>query len=179
MSIEIGKVLDNIKQVSMSPSAMNFLREFERVIDENGLYAFHHWKLGELVEGPEISAYRVRCTFSWPLAKMPDPAGGERLLPYGVKVFYKKAWFVYPIKVKSESDFRPTVKKPKLAKTPVWLVTIDMPKYLIKDIQQGSKEIMDREMEMQSVDDAYDEDLNTHVGQQKANQQEDMQPGVM
>jgi hypothetical protein len=116
------------------------------------------------VEGPIISAYRVKCVFMSPLKKMPDPAGAKRLIPYGVKVQYKKAWLKYPIKVKSEDDFRPGIKKPKIVKTKVWLIFIDIPKYLIKDITTGSKEIMDQEMDLQDIDDAYEEDLNTHRG---------------
>jgi hypothetical protein len=79
--VNIQAILDNVRQVSISPSSMEILCEFERVIDENGLYAFHHWKQGELVAGPDIKAYRVSCTFFWPLEKMPDPAGAARLLP--------------------------------------------------------------------------------------------------
>jgi len=158
--IDIGAILDNIKQVSMSPSSMETVCEFERVIDENGLYAFHHWKDGELVSGPNISAYRVVCTFCWPLEKMPDPAGAQRLLSYGVKVYYKKAWLVYPIKIKSEDDFRPSIKKPRLARIKVWLVTINMPKYLIKEIKQSSKEIIDQEMDMGDINDSYEQNIS-------------------
>jgi hypothetical protein len=173
--VDIQSILDNVKQVSMSPSSMETVCEFERVIDENGLYAFHHWKDGELVSGPNISAYRVICTFCWPLEKMPDPAGAQRLLSYGVKVYYKKAWLVYPIKIKSEDDFRPTIKKPKLARIKVWLVTINMPKYLIKEIKQSSKEIIDQEMDMGDINDTYEQNIspdeNPNTGMDTTNQQ--------
>ncbi len=158
--VNIQAILDNVRQVSISPSSMEILCEFERVIDENGLYAFHHWKQGELVSGPEIKAYRVRCTFFWPLEKMPDPAGAARLLPYGVKVFYRKGWLIYPIKVQSENDFRSEIKKPKLARIKVWLVTIDMPKYLMKEITQSSKEIMDQELSTDDINQTYEDNLN-------------------
>ena len=158
--VDIAAVLDNIKQVSMSPSAMETLCEFERVLDENGLYAFFHWRDGELVSGPNIAAYRITCTFCWPLEKMPDPAGAQRLLSYGVKVYYKKVWLLYPVKIKSEDDFRPNIKKPKLARTKVWLVTINMPKYLIKDIQQSSKEIIDQEMGTSDINNSYEQSIN-------------------
>jgi hypothetical protein len=158
----ITNILQNIKQVSISPSSMNTLREFERVIDENGCYAFENFKTLELVEGPIVSAYRVKCIFMSPLKLMPDPSGAKRLIPYGVIVSYKKSWLVYPIKVKSEDDFRDNVKKPRLKKTPVWLITIDMPKYLIKDITRGSEEIMDQDLDMADIDDAYDDDLGSN-----------------
>jgi len=156
----IQAILDNIKQVSMSPSSVETLCEFERVIDENGLYAFHHWKQGELVEGPIISTYRVKCTFFWPLEKMPDPSGAERLLPYGVKVYYRKAWFKFPKKVENENDFRAAIKKPKIVKCKVWLVTIDMPKYLMKDITQSSEEILDQQMNTSDISDNYEQQIS-------------------
>ena len=57
-NLKIGDILDNIKQVSMSPSSMDILREFERVIDENGLYAFHNWKtLSMALRGGQISDF--------------------------------------------------------------------------------------------------------------------------
>lgn len=158
--IDIQSILDNIKQVSMSPSSLETVCEFERVIDENGLYAFHHWKDGELVSGPNITAYRVICTFCWPLEKMPDPSGAQRLLSYGIKVYYKKAWLVYPIKVKSEDDFRSNINKPKLARIKVWLVTINMPKYLIKEIKQSSKEIIDQQMDTNDIDNNYEQNIS-------------------
>jgi hypothetical protein len=176
--LKIQEILDNLKSVSMSPSSMSTLREFERVIDENGLYAFYNWKSLELVEGPKVSAYRVECTFSSPLSKMPDPSGAKRLLAYGVKVTYRKGWMIYPVKIKSEDDFRPNIKKPKLKKTQVWLITINMPSYLISDITKGSKEIMDQSIDMEDIDDAYTDDLDTHQGAQEAGDEQDNEAGI-
>ena len=36
------------------------------------------------------SRHFVTCSFMWPIDKMPDPAGGKRLLDKGCKVSYKK-----------------------------------------------------------------------------------------
>lgn len=91
---------------------------------------------------------------------MPDPAGAARLMSYGVKIYYKKSWLVYPIKVKSEDDFRPSIKKPKLARVKVWLVTINMPKYLMKEIKQSSKEIMDQEFDMDDIGNEYEQTIS-------------------
>ena len=173
--VNIGAILQNIKQVSISPSSMEILREFERVIDESGCYAFHHFKQLELVDGPEISAYRVKCTFMSPLKQMPDPSGMKRLTPYGIIVKYKKAWLKYPIKIKSEADFRSDIKKAKIAKTPVWLITIDMPKFLMKSITKGSKEILDKEMDLSDLEDGYESDLDTHAGIQQAGKEENQE----
>jgi len=154
--VKIQAIIDNIKQVNMSPSSLELLCEFEKVLDEAAsIYAFINWREGELIEGPKVTAYRVECSFFWPLDKMPDPAGAARLLTYGVKVSYRKAWLIYPIKIKTPSDFRDGIKKPKLARAKVWIVTINMPKYLIKDIKQGSKEIMDMEIEYSDISKGF------------------------
>lgn len=134
--------------------------DFERVLDDMNIYAFLNWEFGELAQGPEISKYRIKCTFCWPLTKMPDPSGAQRLLQYGVKVDYRKAWLVYPIKIESEADYRPRVKKPKMARTRVWLVSINIPSHLIKEVTKGSTEIMDQEIDLQDIDAAYDEGLD-------------------
>jgi hypothetical protein len=159
MSQYIQDLLDSVNQVSMSDSSLEILMEFERVIDSLNLYAFENWKKLELCQGPILTKYRVACSFCVPFSLMPDPAGAERLLPYGIKVSYKKDWLVYPIKIKSEADYRPTVKKAKLARTRIWIITINMPLHLIKDITRGSEEIMDADVDMEDIDQAYDEGL--------------------
>ena len=163
--IKIGQILDSIRQVTMSPAALETLCEFERVIDESGLYAFHNWKSGELVSGPIISAYRVKCTFMWPLDKMPDPSGAERLLTYGCKISYRKAWLKYPIKVKTPSDYREGIKKPKIAKIKVWLVEINMPSFLMKEIKQSSEEIMDKSFETPDIGQEQEQAIDTNQDQ--------------
>lgn len=155
----IQDIIDNIKQVALAPSTLQTLMDFERVLDDNQLYAFQHWKFAELVQGPEISKYRIKCTFMLPLTKMPDPSGAERLLPYGALISYRKSWLSFPTKIKSEDDYRSGIKKAKMAKTRVWLIEIDLPKHLIKDIKKGSEEIMASDIDMEDIDDAYAEGL--------------------
>jgi hypothetical protein len=57
------QVADNIRDIYMSEGSLLSLLDFERVLDELDLYAFRNWAIGELVAGPEISKYRVACTF--------------------------------------------------------------------------------------------------------------------
>ena len=80
------QVADNIRDIYMSEGSLLTLLDFERVLDELDLYTFAHWKQGELVEGPVYEKYFVKCTFMWPLDRMPDPAAAKRLLPYGAKI---------------------------------------------------------------------------------------------
>lgn len=166
MSQNIKDIIANVKDIFMTDSALDTLLDFERVIDELDLYAFKHWKQGELVSGPVYEKYFVTCTFMWPYKMMPDPRGGERLLSYDCEVTYRKTMLEYPIKVKSESDFVPGGKMQKMGKKPVWLVTIVIPKSLMNDIHQGSLELESSKIDMEDVENAYEEGEDNEVNQQ-------------
>ena len=157
MARNINDVLENIKTISLTDSAVNTLLDFERVIDELDVYSFQHWKRGELVEGPRYEKYFVTCTFMWPYKKMPDPRGGERLLDYGCEISYKKDQLEYPIKVKEPNDYKPGTKFPKLAKSPIWLVEIVMPKKLMQEINQGSLELESGNIDVEDIEKSYEE----------------------
>lgn len=164
MAKNINDVLENIKNISLTDSAVNSLLDFERVIDDLDIYAFANWKKGELVEGPVYEKYFITCTFMWPYKKMPDPRGGERLLEYGCEISYKKDQLEYPVKVKSPDDFKPGTKFPKMATTPVWLVKIIMPKKLMQEINQGSLELESGNIEAEDIEQSYEtgEDQNMY-----------------
>ena len=134
---DIKDVIKTIENVYDNDTAFTILKDFERVLDELNLYVYDNWQDGELVSGPEILRHFVTCTFMWPRESMPDPDGGKRLIDYGCKVFYKKDVYIYPRKVLKSDDFRPGTKKGKLDQMPVWLVTIRMPKELIRTIYSG------------------------------------------
>jgi hypothetical protein len=163
MATDINDVLENIKEISMTDSAVNTLLDFERVIDELDIYAFANWKRGELVQGPKYEKYFVVCTFMWPYKKMPDPRGGERLLDYGCEIKYKKDTLEYPIKVKDQNDFKPGTRVPKLASSPVWLVEIVMPKKLMQEINQGSLELESGTVDVEDIESSYEEGLNDEM----------------
>ena len=156
MPANIKDLLDNTKDIFMTDSAVNTLLDFERVLDELDLYAFAHWKQGELVEGPVYEKYFVKCTFMWPYKKMPNPKGAARLSEYDCEVIFKNDYFEHPIKVKSPNDFKPGTKVPKLIKSPVWLVSIVMPRKLMQDIEQGALELESGTVDMEDIDQAYE-----------------------
>ena len=79
----IKDVIANIEQIYGSNNSLNLLKDFERVVDELDLYVFDNWMDGELAAGPKEDRYFIECTFMWPKDKMPEPAGGKRLLEYG------------------------------------------------------------------------------------------------
>ena len=165
-------VAQNIRDIYMSEGLLLNLLDFERVLDELDLYAYRNWALGELIDGPEISKYKVTCTFMWPEKLMPDPRGGRRLLPFDCEVVFKKERIKIPIKIEEPSDFRPGTKKAKIIEKPVWLVEITMPKSLMSDIRTGAVELEDEDIDLEDLDDAYDQDLDQEQYQdQRQNQQ--------
>jgi hypothetical protein len=163
MATDINDVLENIKEISLTDSAVNTLLDFERVIDQLDIYAFANWKRGELVQGPKYEKYFVVCTFMWPYKKMPDPRGGERLLDYGCEIKYKKDMLQYPVKVKDQNDFKPGTRVPKLAKMPIWLVEIVMPKKLMQEINQGSLELESGTVDVEDIESSYEEGLDDNM----------------
>ena len=163
MPANIKDILSNIKDIYMTDSSLETLLDYERVLDELDLYSFKHWKLGELVEGPVYEKYFVTCTWMFPYRKMPDPSGGERLLNYGCEVEYWEDVLEYPIDVKSPDDFKAGTKVPKMVSTPVWMVTITMPKKLMTDIQQGSIELESETLDTEDIEAAYEQGLDDDV----------------
>jgi hypothetical protein len=157
MAKSISDVINNTKEIFMTDSSLTTLLDFERVLDELDLYVFANWKEGELVEGPVYEKYFVTCTFMWPYKLMPDPRGGERLLSYDCEVYYGKDHLEYPAEIRDPSDFKSGTKMPKMAKKPVWLVTIVMPKKLMQEIQQGSLELEGSTLDLEDVEQAYEE----------------------
>lgn len=133
-------VIQNLEGIYENDKAFRVLKDFERVIDELGLYVYENWEDGELVEGPIIERHWVTCTFMWPRKKMPDPMAGKRLIDYDCKVTYEKSAVLKARQIKKPDDLRPGTKKGKLDQVPVWLVKIQMPKKLIVDIYGGTVE---------------------------------------
>jgi hypothetical protein len=154
------QVAKNIRDIYMSDGSLTTLLDFERVLDEVDIYAFKNWEIGELVAGPEIGRYRVKCTFMWPENLMPDPRGARRLLPFDCQVEYLKKDIKIPVKITDPSDYRPGTAKARLITKPVWLVEITMPKALMNDIRTGSVELEDQEIDLGELDQAYEEDLD-------------------
>ena len=163
-------VAENIRDLYLSDGSLLSLLDFERVLDELDLYAFKNWQLGELVQGPDIGRYKIGCIFMWPEKLMPDPRGARRLLPFDCEVKYMKKKIRIPIKIEDPSDYRPGTHKAKIIERPVWLVEITMPKALMSDIRTGSIEMEDQEIDLQDLDDAYEQDLDKEELQQDDNQ---------
>jgi hypothetical protein len=175
MSKAIKDVIENTKEIFMTDSSLGTLCDFERVLDELDTYVFAHWKEGELVEGPIYEKYFVTCTFMWPYKLMPDPRGGERLLDYDCEIYYSKDMLEYPVKVEKPADFQPGTKMPKMKKTPVWLVKIVMPKKLMQEIQQGSLELEGENLDLEDIEQAYEQGDDVAQFNQDEQEQNDQQ----
>ena len=178
-------VADNIKDLYMSDGSIATLLDMERVLDELDVYAFKNWEIGELVAGPEVGKYRVTAIFMWPKDLMPDPRGGKRLLPFDCEVVYKKQKIKIPVKIETPSDYRPGTHKARMTEKDVWLVSITMPKALMSDIKTGSIEMEDQDIDLDDLDQAYEQDLDKEANQSDAqaqdaqqNLQQNPQPGA-
>ena len=172
MATDIKDILQNVKDIYMTDSSLNTLLNFERVIDELGLYAFANWQKGELVEGPVYEKYFVTCTFMWPYKMMPDPHGAERLLNYDCEVTYKKDTLLYPAKVEGPEDFKPGTKVAKVMEKKIWLVSITMPKNLISEISRGSLELENDTLDLEDIETAYEEGDDEMVNRTQEQQEE-------
>lgn len=172
------QVAKNIQDIYLSEGTLLTLLDFERVLDELDVYAFKNWEIGELVAGPDISKYKVSCTFMWPENLMPDPRAGRRLLPFDCKVLYKKVKMKIPIKIEDPSDYQPGTHKARIVEKPVWLVEITLPKALISDIRTGSIELEDQDIDLADLDDAYEKDLDKEEFKQDE-QEQSAQPAAV
>jgi hypothetical protein len=152
-------IIDTVKGIFTSDGSMAVLLDFERCLDEADLYAYKNWELGELVQGPIVKKYTVSCIFMWPLKLMPNPKGAKRLVNLGCKLKFKKTKIRVPIEVKDYDDFNPGTRYPKMVDREVWLVMIEMPKELMNEIRDGSVDLEGQTLDLQELDDSYDEDL--------------------
>ena len=157
--MDIKQNLKAIKSLYLSDAAMSMLCDFERVLDNMDFYTFPNWRIGELVEGPIVGRYWVKCTFMWPQDRMPDPAAAKRLLPYGAKINYKKDSVQMPVSIRSPGDIRPGSHKGKLVDFPIWYVEILMPKKLMGDIKQGSVDIAGEEVDLADLQASIEKGL--------------------
>ncbi len=143
----VKDIISNIENIYGSNNSLNLLKDFERVIDELDVYVYENWIDGELVEGPKETRYYVQCTFMWPHEKMPEPAGGKRLLDYGCRVEYGQDTFAKVRKIKKPDDIRPGTRKGKIDLEDVWMVRITMPKKLMSDINRGYRNLDQNKVE--------------------------------
>ena len=138
---DVLDIIKNVQSLYAVGPTLGILKDFERVLDDLDVYVFENWEDGELLSGPVDSRHFVTCSFMWPAEKMPDPAGGKRLLDRGCKVSYKKDELLKPREIKTPADYRPGTTKGKIDAHDIWVVEIKMPKALIGNMKHGKDEI--------------------------------------
>ena len=50
---DIKQIMSTVDNVYGSNTALNMLKDYERVLDELGVYVYENWEDGELLEGPK------------------------------------------------------------------------------------------------------------------------------
>lgn len=171
--VDFVSIISTVKGIMTSDGSMSTLLDFERVLDEADLYAFRNWISGELVQGPDIGRYTVTCTFMWPYKLMPDPSGAKRLANIGCNIKFAKSKIKVPVEVKDYDDFVQGTMYPKMAEKPVWFVQIEIPKDLMNEIKEGSIDLADQTIDLEDIDEAYEDDLDKENTQQEDQEGQD------
>jgi hypothetical protein len=105
---------------------------------------------------------------------MPDPRGAKRLAGVGCKIKFKKTKIKVPVQVENPDDYIPGTRYPKTAMREVWLIYIEMPKELMDDIREGSVDLAGQNIDLNELDDAYDNDLDEEDTGEAEDQEDDM-----
>jgi len=151
----------NLEKIFNRKSLLDVAIEIENFLDFSNLYVFPNWYKGEIVDGPNVKRYWVTLTLRYPHKDMPDPMGARVLHDVGVKVDYIKSFDLEPIDVKSESDFRPQTKKPKMKKVPVWHVELKIPRRFLDKIDYNDlNDYDDDEVDIETAIDASEEGMS-------------------
>jgi hypothetical protein len=177
-SIDYESIIDTVKGIYTSDGSMNTLLDYERVLDEADLYAFRNWELGELVQGPVPKRYSVSCVFMWPYKLMPDPRGAKRLASIGCDVKFIKSDIKVPVEIENYEDFMPGTHYPKMKNRKIWLIQIVIPRDLMDDIKEGSIDLADQTIDLEELDDAYEDDLDKDDTQEESANQDQAPDGM-
>ena len=176
--IDYVSIVSTVKGIFTSDGSMNTLLDFERVLDEADLYAFRNWEIGELVQGPDVRRYSVACVFMWPYKLMPNPKGARRLVAIGCKVKFAKSEVKVPVEVTEYDDYIPGTRYPKSTPKQVWFVYIEVPKSLLDDIKEGTIDLAGQEIDLEQLDDSYDDDLDKNETEEEQAESPDMAMGA-
>jgi hypothetical protein len=156
-------ILDTLKASAGRDSALETLMDFERVIDNTNVYAYKNWIEGQIVEGPHIEKYWVTVTLMYRESSMPDPEGAERLSRIGAKVYFAKDELVSAAKLKTPDDRdtpddadgkRPGQPRAKKVVTPIWLVTIELPRKHLEGVADATLRVDDQNIDSTAVEQA-------------------------
>ena len=151
---------DTIRRITDSEDLVDILIDVENYLDSTDMYVYKNWIQGEVVSGPWTQPYWIKVTLKYPYEKMPDPEGGLRLLMHGTKINYRIAEELYSVKVKSEADYQPGTKKPKMKKRKIWLIDLLIPRKFVRNIDTEVLDQYEEEVDTDTVDDAEAEGID-------------------
>ena len=143
-----------ISRLTDNEDLVDLMINIENYLDTNDLYSFKNWIKGEIVSGPYVKKYWVKFTLKWSYNNMPDPNGALRLLKHGTRIYYRKATENVPIEIKSEADYQPGTKKPKMKTEKIWLVEMIVPRKFVETLKKEVLDLYDEEIDLDTVDDA-------------------------
>ena len=109
---------------------------------------------------------------------MPDPRAAKRLLSLGAKIEMDKGEIEVPVEVKDYDDFVQGTMYPKMHKKKVWFVKITLPLELMDNIKEGSIDLADQTIDLDEIEDAYNEDLDKEDTKQTEQQNQSGMPGL-
>jgi hypothetical protein len=172
MTTEIQNLKQTLDHLVDSSSDLNVLLEFEEVLDNLHIYAYKNWEYGEILAGPDVSRYWITVSLLYPYKLMPDPDGALRLIKHGARVFFKKDTLLEPVKITRPEDLGPTEprsgkRKPKMKKSDVWVVTIEMPRDFVSEFESSKITINGIDINLDEVDSAYDSDNKNDMSPDK------------
>lgn len=161
-------IINQLGKTVARQSALETLMDVEAVLDNLNVYAYENWFNGEIVDGPVIEKYWVTVTVMYDYKSMPDPEGALRLTDNGCKVYFAKETHISAAKLVEPEDSeqadgmdgqRPGQPRAKRVEKPVWLVTLEIPRTYLNSMSADKIQIDDMSIDVDSVEDAYDEGL--------------------
>mgnify|MGYP006906254880 FL=1 len=161
-------ILDNLRDVNKNNSLLDILLEFEKVLEDTGVYAYKNWDLGEIVEGPNLSRYWLHVKLMYPYMGMPDPKAGIRLEKIGCEIKFNKGILKTPIIPQSPDDLD-NEGMPKLKSDAIWMIDVWMPRKFIDNFTDEKIKIGSEEVDVTDLNDAYTSGLddNTNINSQE------------
>ena len=113
---------------------------------------------------------------------MPNPAAATRLTQHGCKVYYGKDHYLKPVKITDPDDLEYKEKpftdneqqqrRPKLAKLPIWLVRIEMPRHFVDAQASEIVRVNQQDVDVNDIISGYDEGLDNATENLKDNENE-------
>jgi len=179
MPISVKMLNDQIKYISKTNTLLDMLLRFEKVLDEVDLYAFQNWVKGEILQGPKLDRHYITVKLMYPVSRMPDPAGAQRLFNIDCLVKFQKEMLEKPVPAQKFTDRVVTdryddgtlPRRYELEHEEVWVVTVKMPRRYVDEFANIDRTIdpTEQEGETAAVKDA----------QQAAAPMPGMMPGMM